>query len=146
MLLKQQRLVYSRGLVGNNIYMFTANSTIKQNGRLVMGAGCAKSVRDMYIGIDKQFGNEIEHLSTFGCKFVQHKSQWIGAFQTKIHWQNKSPLDLVEVSVLQLKHIAERRGAYIFHLPCPAVSNGGRSVDDILPMLETLPDNVIVYI
>ena len=33
-----------------------------------------------------------------------------------------------------------------FHLPCPAVSHGGKSVEDVLPMLECLPDNVIVYL
>jgi hypothetical protein len=39
--------------------MFTANSIVKQDGKLIMGAGCAKSVRDTYSGIDKMFGNKV---------------------------------------------------------------------------------------
>lgn len=32
------------------------------------------------------------------------------------------------------------------YLPCPAVNHGGRHIEGILPMLEALPDNVIVYL
>jgi len=39
MILKRERLYYPRGIVGNNIYLFTANSIVKQDGKLVMGAG-----------------------------------------------------------------------------------------------------------
>lgn len=39
MILKRERLYYPRGIAGNNIYMFTANSIIKQDGKLVMGKG-----------------------------------------------------------------------------------------------------------
>lgn len=142
----KKRLTYSRGLVGNNIYMFTANSVIKQNQRLVMGAGCAKPVRDFYPDIDKLFGKKIEHMSRFGVKFVKYKEQFIGAFQTKYDWQEGSPLELVEYSTKYLKFIADNKPEYTFHLPCPAVSHGGCSVEEILPMLEILPDNVIVYL
>lgn len=32
-----------------------------------------------------------------------------------------------------------------FGLPFPAINNGGLTVDVVLPYLEKLPDNVIVY-
>ena len=89
MILKHERLSYKRGLVGNEIFMFTANSTIRANGNLVMGAGCAKTVRDTYSGIDKQFGEKIVNLQEFNVTFVKWKEQWIGAFQTKLHWQKR---------------------------------------------------------
>ena len=142
-----KRLTYLKGLVGENIYMFTANSTLNKQGKLVMGAGNAKAVRDMYKNIDYQFGKEIKDQEVFGVKFVQYYNlQWIGAFQTKIHWQNESPLHVVENSVKHLKYVAERRPSRTFHLPCPAISHGKRSLQEILPLLEGLPDNVIVYI
>lgn len=146
MIISNNLLSYPRVIVGNNIYMFTANSTLRNNGKLVIGRGCAKSVRDIYDGIDKLFGDVIEHNSVFGVKFVQHNQQWIGAFQTKIDWQKDSPLDVVATSIAYLKRVAELRPEYTFHLPCPAISNGGKSVDEILPMLECLPDNVIIYL
>lgn len=141
-----KRLSYCRGEVGNNIFMFTANSTIRGNGCLVMGRGCARSVRDIYPNIDKKLGQKIRHLSKFGVKFVKIGTQHIGAFQTKYHWQDGSPIELVEYSVRYLKFIADNRPDHIFHLPCPAVSNGGKSVEEILPLLECLPDNVYIYL
>ena len=146
MILKHERLSYKRGLVGNEIFMFTANSTIRANGNLVMGAGCAKTVRDTYTGIDKQFGSKIFNLQEFNVTFVKWKEQWVGAFQTKLHWQKESPLYLVEDGVEKLTRIANERPQWVFHLPCPAVNHGGQSVDDVLPLLEQLPDNVIVYL
>jgi len=146
MILKRKRLKYERGLVGNEIFMFTANSTIRSNGNLVMGSGCARTVRDFYKGIDKTLGKCINHLDIFGVKFVQHGEQFIGAFQTKINWQDSSPLDLVETSIGMLKQVAKKRPNHTFHLPCPAVNHGGQTVEDVLPMLDKLPDNVIIYL
>jgi hypothetical protein len=146
MIIKHERLYYKRGIVGNEIYMFTANSTLKNDGKLVMGAGCAKTVRDTYHGIDKMFGDKIGHLSEFNVLFVKHNEQWIGAFQTKINWQESSPMFIVMDSVNKLTRIANERPLWTFHLPCPAINHGGQKVEDILPMLEQLPDNVIIYL
>ena len=146
MILKRERLSYQRGDVGNNIYMFTANSVIKNDGKLVMGVGCTKVVRDFYQGIDKLFGAEIEHMSKFSVKFVKWNGQNIGAFQTKYNWTDPSPIELVEYSTKFLKFIADNRPHHTFHLPCPAVNHGGRNVEDILPLLDILPNNVIIYL
>ena len=145
MILVNKRLDYARGLVGDNIYMFTANSTIRNNGCLVMGAGCAKAVRDTYQGIDQLFGDKID-INQYGVEFVQWKEQFIGAFQTKYHWQNGSPLGLVEYSCQKLTHIANKRPQHTFHLPFPAISHGGRGVEEVMPLVKMLPDNVIVYL
>lgn len=126
MILKRERLSYQRSDVGNNIYMFTANSVIKSDGKLVMCAGCAKIVRDFYKGIDKLFGIEIEHMIKFGVKFVKWDGQNIGAFQTKYNWTDSSLLELVEYSTKYLKFIADNRSHHTFHLPCPAVNHGDK--------------------
>lgn len=128
------------------MYCFTANSVIKSDGKLVMGAGCAKVVRDFYQGIDKLFGDKIEHLSRFGTCVVSWQSQKILAFQTKYDWQDKSPIELIEYSIYKLKYLAEKNSGWTFHLPCPAISHGKRSLEEILPLLECLPDNIIVYL
>lgn len=146
MILKRERLHYLKGIVGNNIYMFTANSIVKQDGKLVMGAGCAKSVRDTYSGIDKMFGDKVVSGQEFNVTFVKWQEQWIGAFQTKIDWRKPSPTYLVKDSIDKLTRIAKERPNWTFHLPCPAVSHGGKSVEEVLPMLEVLPDNVIIYL
>lgn len=146
MILKRQRLLYNKGIVGKEIFMFTANSIVKNNGALIMGAGCARTVRDTFKGIDKLFGDKIKSGEDFNVTFVNYNSQWIGAFQTKLDWRNSSPIDLVRRSILKLYNIAAKRPDWTFHLPCPAVNHGGKSVEEILPMLEPLPDNVIIYL
>lgn len=146
MIIKEERLHYQKGLVGKNIFMFTSNSTLNKRGSLVMGAGCAATVRDTYNGIDELFGQEIEHLSQFNISFIKWKGQWLGAFQTKLNWREPSPISLVKNSINKLERVSEARPNWVFHLPCPAVNHGGRSVEQILPLLEKLPDNVIIYL
>ena len=70
--IKNQRLYYKQGVVGKGIYMFTANSTLTQSGKLVMGRGAARVVRDTYANIDKLFGEIIDDQEVFGVKFIQH--------------------------------------------------------------------------
>ena len=92
------------------------------------------------------FGDKITHLQEFNVAFVKWKELWIGAFQTKLHWQKQSPVYLVKDGVDKLARIANERPQWTFHLPCPAVNHGGQSVEDILPLLEQLPNNVIIYL
>ena len=146
MILLRKRLSYPTTQRSNHIFLFTANSVVRNNGSLVMGAGCAKTVKERYKGIDVLFGDVIENLSVFGLQFVQWHNMWIGAFQTKVDWKNDSPMDVVQVSIDNLHHVALRRPKHTFHLPCPAVNHGGKDVREILPLLEKLPDNVIVYL
>ncbi|AUR89196.1 hypothetical protein NVP1121O_168 [Vibrio phage 1.121.O._10N.286.46.C4] len=146
MKLIRKRLLYPASPQGNHIYMFTANSVVRNNGCLVMGAGCAKTVKTTYKGVDILLGNTIDHLGRFGVQFVIWNGHPIGAFQTKIDWKDGSPLDLVKYSVKRLTLIAKKRPNHTFHLPCPAVNHGGRSEEEVLPLLESLPDNVYVYL
>lgn len=40
-------------------YVITTNGTLKKDGTLVMGKGCAREARDMFPGIDKLVGKEV---------------------------------------------------------------------------------------
>lgn len=150
MILVKGMLQYTKGDVGRNIFMFTANSTLKKNGALVMGAGNAKAVRDLYVGIDKLFGNYLKQHSvrTYGVKILRFGNQYIGAFQTKRNWVYNTEIELLEYSTRKLAYIANNHPSYTFHLPYPAISNGGLKVADVQPIIDKyeLPDNVIVYL
>lgn len=147
MIIVNEGLTYPVSISPNkNVYFFTANSTLTKEGCLVMGVGCAKAVRDTYNGIDKLFGEKVGAKEEFNLEFINYKGVWIGAFQTKIHWRKLSPLYLVQDSIDKLKRISEERPSWAFHLPCPAISHGGLNKDEVLPLLEALPDNVIIYL
>lgn len=120
---------------------FTANSTITQDGKLVMGAGTAKIVRDTFKGIDDRFGSNIDNLSDFYIK-LDYQTR-VFALQTKRHWKDESPIDLVKESISKLKDIAAFKAT--FAIPYPAIGYGGLSESDIQPLIEQLPDNVFVY-
>lgn len=50
----------------SDLWLFTANAVLTADGRLVMGAGIAKQVRDKFAGVDLALGEQIEHGSRFG--------------------------------------------------------------------------------
>lgn len=139
-------------LINGNIWQYeldyicvTTNSIIKPNGRLVMGAGFAKDAASKVKNLDYHFGKEIikkgANSQIYGLVAV---GKYI-AFQTKIHFKDKSPLPVVEKSCTMLKRLAEKYPDKTFGLVFPAINNGGRSKEEIMPLLEILPDNVFVF-
>lgn len=124
----------------------TTNSVIKQNGELVMGAGNALQAKQRVPTLPLDFGNQIKSKNLQGKFYgllLSHEKYL--AFQTKLHYQDESPLDVVSKSVSALERLANKYPDKTFGLPFPAISNGKRTVAEILPMLETLPNNVYVY-
>ena len=92
------------------------------------------------------FGEKIVSGKEFNLSFVKYNTQWIAAFQTKVDWRKESPLHLVKDSVDTLTTVATEHPKWTYHLPFPAISHGGQSVDEGLPLLHNLPDNVLVYL
>lgn len=142
-------------LVQGNIWEFenkldyvciTTNSIVKRDGSLVMGAGIAKEANLKVNGLAKDFGQQILNKNLHGDFYglLLAKEKYI-AFQTKLHYKNESPLDVVERSCEMLERLSKRHPEKSFGLPFPGVSNGRLSPKVVYPFLVKLPDNVIVY-
>lgn len=131
--------------VRSNLKVFTANSIIKRNGELVMGAGIAKQFKHRYPGIDKMFGNIIENNSIFGFKAVEYNGQLVGAFQTKVNWKNNSTLELIRIASTALIDYINNEFIQSVDMPYPGINNGNLSPDKVLPIIEVLPDIVTVW-
>ena len=139
-------LNYNRAWELPNIYIFTGNSIIKHNGAIVMGRGAAKQVRDTYPGIDKKLGKHINALPDSYYLEVSIKAkQYIGWFKVKNHWQQPADLDLIALSTLALINHAKAYPIHTYHINFPGVGNGKLSDTQVMPIIEKLPDNVIVY-
>lgn len=138
-------LDYDQEIQENHCVIFTANSTINKQGHLVMGAGNALACKKAYPYLAAEFGKLIEDQSRFHLCEVVVGFGTVMAFQTKVHWKKSTPLDLLEESIKALSCTANLQPEVTFHLPCPAVNYGGMSISKVKPMLETLPDNVVVY-
>jgi hypothetical protein len=142
-----------------DLILFTANSTVK-DGILVMGGGAAREARKHFPRSDKVFGSILEQHNLvngiFGLIFVDTDDTSVemndnypvdhtvlGAFQTKAEVWNPSTLGLVEYSTHLLHGIAHNWDRIVLNMPGTGL--GGLDVADVMPIIETLPDNVIIY-
>lgn len=126
----------------------TTNSMVKKDGCLVMGRGIAKQVRDNFKGIDKAFGDAItgqkKHMKEY-CLISNHDYPQIRAFQVKFHWFGEADMDLITNSTNELSTYASEFYEQKIFLNLPGVGNGKLNAEDILPIVEQLPDNVTVW-
>jgi hypothetical protein len=143
MLLKQRNIWLDHEQL--DYICITTNSVVKKNGELVMGAGNADQAQKKIPNIAKLFG---ELITNKGKRMGVYNLVAVGkyiAFQTKIHYADPSPLEVVQKSCDILNKLARKYPNKIFGLPFPAINNGKRTVAEIMPMLVPLPDNVHVY-
>ncbi len=141
----------------NDLLIFTSNGVVRRDGRLVMGKGIAKVVRDNFRPlknsfkvhrIDSLFGRLVEKygnrpfiVPTDSCFYLlENKPQYIMSFPTKDHWENKSSLELIresrELAVWEIKRWLEHDPDFreeVKRVLCPlwGTENGGLSLNDV---------------
>jgi uncharacterized protein YeaO (DUF488 family) len=118
-----------------NVICFTANSIVKKDGALVMGAGNAKAFRDKFSGIDKKFGSVSQN---FGFKVIEFNGVKIGAFQTKVNYKDPSTKEIISNSVKELKRYIKENPRERIALCYPGISNGGLTKEEVRPLLKGL--------
>lgn len=123
----------------------TTNSKLNNKRHLIMGAGNAKQAKELYPELPVVFGEQI--LNTCGdlgfYGLLKHEKYF--ALQTKYHWKDKSSIELVKRSIHKLKLSSLKHPDKVFGIPFPAINHGKLKEDDVFPLLETLPDNIIVF-
>jgi len=133
-------------------YLITTNAVIIGENRLVMGAGVALEAKNRFNKIDRVFGNYINQLfgdwprdtyPHYGCLPKVYKN--IGMFQTKYHWRDPSPIDLIKFSTDMLNNYVYKHPGEVFHLPFPGINNGRLSPGRVYPIIMGLPDTIIVW-
>lgn len=130
-----------------DLMLVTTNSTVRQDGQLVMGRGAAKQAKERFPQVPVAYGDAVAKLDhvTYGiitpdevgldCK--------VGIFQVKLHYRKAARLDIIRVSCLQLRERV-RTGQITgnVHLNYPGIGNGGLPVDKVQAILDTfLPSN-----
>lgn len=123
----------------------TTNSTLNSQRHLVMGAGNAKQAKLLCPELPQAFGKLVleKNASLKYYGILKYKKYF--AFQTKLHWKDKSPMWVVKKSVEDLFNIALKYPDHQFGIPFPAINHGGLKEEDVLPYLQKLPDNVTIY-
>jgi len=134
-----------------DLFCITTNSYIKKNGCLVMGKGLALEARRKIPGIDQRFGQEITlsggHLGSYGLIVLEIENpcrQIVGGFQVKKYFKNQADLKIIKYSTEKLLLLARTLKIRI-DLNFPGIGNGRLKKEEVLPIIEKLPDNVYVW-
>ena len=138
--------ILSRSIINQaDAVCFTSNGIIKNNGRLVMGAGVAKVFKDTFEKLDwtaayhvRNSGNICQVIDGFAS---ENGNVDIIAFPTKRHWKDDSDLGLILRSARQLVSIANMRNYQRVYLPRPGCRNGRLDWKDVRPKLEEILDD-----
>lgn len=148
----------------HNALVITTNNVIKSNGELVMGAGIALEATKRYPGIAQKFADEIKRSKMIDEAFqevsddyniacVRINNQPLIALQTKRHWKNPSPIDLVVQSCQLLfgfvncyEQANENPDIDIkkVYMSRPGCGNGGLDWNYVKPLISFLDDRFIV--
>lgn len=142
-----------------DLFLFTGNSTVKPDGRLVMGAGTAKQVKTKFPGIDLALGREIlelypplnnkdwkrEYLLLTSPNFKSNPTKKIGVFQTKYYWKQNASIKLIEKSCFALVRFIQENPNLTIFLPVPGIGQGQLPVSEVLSVLSNVLNPFLPY-
>lgn len=144
-----------------DLFCITTNSTVKPDGRLVMGAGIAQEARDSIIGLDARLGRMIGfNHRPYGLLVLQDLARYkvlqprFGALQVKYSFSQPADINLICSSLASLFiYIAKNCNCRVdMNMPLEAGSNsalgvgyGNLTVEEVWPIVSLLPDNVHVW-
>lgn len=132
-----------------DLFCITTCSTLKVDGRLVMGAGIAKEAVTRFPGIDLQAGRMLELLYPNGTHkqygLLELPGTKLGLFQTKGSWSDKANLELIKYATSRLQTWADQHPNKTAHLNYPGIGCGGLARKLVHPVIAVLPDNITVW-
>jgi hypothetical protein len=139
-------------------FLITTNPIRRKDGAVVMGRGMAKQAADRFPKLPYHFGqvldtvnkNPVPHyVGTIGRYWLDGHPYGVkvGYFMVKDHWRNPASLDIIKratgqlITCLDPPPFTHER----VDLNFPGIGNGKLKREDVLPLLEELPDNVHVW-
>lgn len=122
----------------------TTNGIIKKNGQLVMGAGIALQAKMQFPNLPYKLANLVRD---YGNHVFYLDEENLFSFPTKNDWRDKSDIDLITNSCMQLVGLSTKFGFTQVYLPKPGCANGQLSwpaVDKVIS--EILDDRFVVVL
>lgn len=127
----------------DSVVCVTTNGIVSTSGNLVMGRGCAFEATQRYPGIARALGTQVLRYGNVPV-FIANAEHRLCSFPTKAHWRDRSSILLIKKSAERMIDIMGRNPGYNWILPRPGCGNGQLAWDDVRPVIEFLPDNVLV--
>lgn len=131
-----------------DLFLITTNPIVRKDGAAVMGRGIAKEAATRYPEIQRSFGQLLENTNADrqGCNWICRVDwQDIGYFMVKDHWASHADLDIISRSTVSLIELLKDEELDRVDLNFPGTGNGKLKREDVLPIIEQLPDNVHVW-
>lgn len=131
-----------------DLFCVTANSYVRDDGALTMGAGAAKELRvwmrpQPYADrLGSLVEKECGHLGIYG---LLETAERIALYQTKTHWREDARLDIIGKSAMQLLKWTAKYPRATVHLNYPGIGCGNLDESTVRPIIEELPDTVYVW-
>lgn len=134
-----------------DLFVITTNPIRRKDGAVVMGRGIALEAKKKFPHLPYDFGTTLEHTDFQGrdpgfgiIDFYEH--QLVGYFMTKHHWRESSVLSVIENSTDDLiAFLTDGPIDYRVDLNFPGIGNGKLTRQDVLPIIQRLPDNVHIW-
>lgn len=135
-----------------DLFCITTNSTVKPDGRLVMGAGIAQEARDSIVGLDARLGRMIGfNHRPYGLLVLQDLARYkvlqprFGALQVKYSFSQPADINLICSSLASLFIYIAKNCSCRVDMNFPGVGYGNLTVEEVWPIVSLLPDNVHVW-
>ena len=133
-----------------DVKCFTSNGVVKGNNELVMGAGTAKIVKDMYPDLPAYFGSVLVNQFTknngvYKYGFLFHGVTKIAALQTKFHFKDNSSVELITYSLGKLSVFANANKGKLIGIPIPGIGLGNLDYKEVEYLLQGLPPNILIF-
>jgi hypothetical protein len=139
-----------------DLFCITVSGTFRADGSLVMGNGIAKEAGERISGIDQISGLRLREYFEIdrGVLPILHiindqgNNQALGLFQIKHHWQLPASKELIKRSMIQLFAFIlnhPKGGKLSVCLNFPGIGSGKLKREEVLPIINLLPDNVEVW-
>jgi len=125
-----------------DLFLITTNPIVRKDGAVVMGRGIALEAKKRFPKLPYDFGMGYPGITSTGHIGV-YDGQLVGFFMVKYHWREEAKLNVIENSVNELCEWISRYDRV--DLNFPGIGNGKLKREDVLPIIEVLPDNVHVW-
>lgn len=138
-------------------FLITTNRSVTKDGLAVMGRGMALEAALRFPTIRQDFGKKLLergsniHVTTIGHYGNPNKPVYVGCFMVKDHWKEPAKLELIRDSAFYLADTlitlnnVWNYGVDRVDLNFPGIGNGKLKREDVLPLLECLPDYVHIW-
>lgn len=130
-----------------DLFCITTNSTVNQKGALVMGRGVALQAKIKFPGIEKLAAPKIKS-PYYGLVIIPEYN--VGLFQVKRDFKQNASLDIIGLSVSRLilwmiQFYTKNKYWPLVALNFPGIGYGKLKKEDVLPIINLLPNNVEVW-